>query len=170
MQWLTHYVSQNGGWVVSVNAANTSQLCHVCNGVVTHPEYKVSSCPVHGVFDRDVNAAANIAARAVLKVEKARKTRAKSRKLQEQEPLKTPIARWSLKYPGRDRTKNVPTPKRKSHPRNVKEVTLPSSPARVNPTTVLADCNTCSVNVTGTSQAAVKQGDVAYKCKLCNLN
>ena len=170
VQWLAHYAGQNGGWVVLVSAANTSQLCHKCGSDVTHPAHKVSECAQCGVFDRDVNAAANIAARAVPKVEKARKTRAKSRKLQEQEPLKTPIARWSLKYPGRDRTKNVPTPKRKNHPRNVKEVTLPSSPARVNPTTVLADCNTCSVKVTGTSQAAVKQGDVAYKCKLCNLN
>ena len=170
VQWLTHYVSQNGGWVVSVNAANTSQVCHVCSEEVTHPEHKVSVCAAHGIMDRDVNAAANIAARAVPKVEKARKKRSKNSKLQPLAPLKTPVARCSLKYPGRDRAKNAPTPKRKNHPRNTKEVTLPSSPARVNPTTVLADCNTCSVNVTGTSQAAIKQGDVSYKCKLCNLN
>jgi len=169
-QWLTHYVSQNGGWVVAVNAANTSQVCHVCGKEVEHPKHKVSRCSMHGVMDRDVNAAANIAARAVPKVEKARAKRSRNSKLQPQAPLKTPVARCSSKYPGRDRTKNVPTPKRKNHPRNVKEVTLPSSPARVNPTTVLADCNTCSVNVTGTSQAAIKQGNVAYKCKLCNLN
>ena len=37
VKWLTHYVAQNGGWVVSVNAANTSQLCHVCGSEVTHP-------------------------------------------------------------------------------------------------------------------------------------
>jgi len=171
VKWLTHYVSQNGGWVVAVSSFNTSQVCHTCGSEVTHPKYKVSQCAKHGIMDRDVNAAANIAARAVPKVEKARKTKAKNPQLQEkQTPLKTPVARCSLKYPGRDRTKNVPTPKRKNHPRNVKEVTLPSSPARVNPTTVLADCNTCSVNVTGTSQAAIKQGDVSYKCKLCNLN
>ena len=36
IQWLTHYVSQNGGWVVSVNAANTSQVCHICGGK-SHP-------------------------------------------------------------------------------------------------------------------------------------
>ena len=170
IKWLTYYVGQNGGWVVAVNSFNTSQVCYVCGSGVTHPKHKVSRCPVHGDMDRDVNAAANIAARAVPKVEKACKTRAKSRKLQKKTRIKTPIARCSLKYPGRDRTKNVPTPKRKNHPRNVKEVTLPSSPARVNPTTVLADCSTCSVKVTGTSQAAVKQGDVACKCKLCNLN
>ena len=114
-QWLTHYISQNGGWVVAVNAANTSQICHACGDEVEHPEHEVSVCPKHGAMDRDVNAAANIAARAVPKVEKARKTRAKNRKLQPQVPLKTPIARDSLKYPGRDRTKNCPTPKRTKH-------------------------------------------------------
>lgn len=171
VQWLTHYVSQNGGWVVSVNAANTSQLCHVCNGVVTHPEYKVSSCPVHGVFDRDVNAAANIAARAVPKVEKARKTRTKSRKLQEQEHLKTPVARCSLKYPGRDRTKFVPTPKRKKKCQGVSTL---FGPARAQATclvaTVLADCNTGSASVTGTSQAAIKQGNKTCTYRLSSLN
>ena len=113
VQWLTHYVGQNGGWVVTVSAFNTSQLCHKCNGEVTHPEHKVSQCAQCGVFDRDVNAAANIAARAVSKVEKACKRRSKNSKLQPQAPLKTPVARCSLKYPGRDRTKCTPTPKRK---------------------------------------------------------
>ena len=168
MQWVTHYVSQNGGWVVTVNSAHTSHLCHACNNGVTHPEYKVSRCPVHGDMDRDVNAAANIAARAVPKVEKARAKRSKNSKLQPQAPLNTPVARRSLKYPARDRTKNAPTSKRKK--RVVREVNLPISPARVNPTTVLADCNTCSVNVTGTSQAAINQGNKTYECRLCNLN
>ena len=174
VQWLTHYVSQNGGWVVTVNSAHTSQLCHKCGNEVTHPEYKVSRCSEHGDMDRDVNAAANIAARAVPKVEKARKKRSKNSKLQPQAPLKTPVARASLKYPGRDRTKHIPTPKRKNHPRNTKEVNLPSSPARAQAhrleATVLADCNTCSTNVTGTSQAAIKQGNKTYTCRLCNLN
>lgn len=170
VQWLTHYVSQNGGWVVSVSATNTSQLCYKCGSKVEHPEYKVSVCPKHGVMDRDVNAAANIAARAVPKVEKARKRRSKNSKLQPQAPLKTPIARCSLKYPGRDRAKHVPTPKRKSRPRNIKVVILPSSPARVNPTTVLADCNTCSTNVTETCKAAINQDYVTRECGLCSLN
>ncbi|MCG5105700.1 zinc ribbon domain-containing protein [Candidatus Saccharibacteria bacterium] len=169
VQWLTHYVSQNGGWVVSVSAANTSQVCHVCGEEVTHPKHKVSQCAQCGVFDRDVNAAANIAARAVPKVEKARKKRSKNSKLQPQAPLNTPVARCSLKYPGRDRTKNAPTPKRKK-----KGVNTLSSPARAQAkcleATVLADCNTCSINVTGTSQAAIKQGNKTYTCRLCNLN
>ena len=165
VQWLTHYVSQNGGWVVSVSAANTSQVCHVCGEEVTHPKHKVSKCAKCGVFDRDVNAAANIAARAVPKVEKARKTKAKKQKLQKQAPLKTPIARCSLKYPGRDRTKNCPTPKRKK-----KGVNTLSSPTRVQAsrvdTSVLADCLTYGVAGT-TSHAAIKQGTIT-KYRLCS--
>ena len=167
-QWLTHYVTQNGGWVVAVSSANTSQVCHVCGDEVEHPEHRVSLCPVHGAMDRDVNAAANIASRAVPKVEKARKTRVKNRKLQPQTPLKTPITRGSLKYPGRDRTKRAPTSKRKNHPRVSREVILPSSPARVNVTTVLADCG--AYGTTETSQAAINQGNMAYECRLCTLN
>jgi IS605 family transposase len=167
-QWLTHYVSQNGGWVVAVNAANTSQVCHLCNEQVTHPEHKVSICPEHGAMDRDVNAAANIAARAVSKVEKARRARSKNRKLQSQVHLKTPVARETLKYPGRDRTKNAPTPKRKNQRRTVREVTLPLSPARVNLTSVLADWD--AYGILETNQAAINQSNVTCKCKLCSLN
>ena len=165
-QWLTHYVAQNGGWVVAVNAANTSQVCHMCGAKVAHPEHKLSICPEHGAMDRDVNAAANIAARAVPRVEKARKTRAKNRKLQPSAPLKTPIARGSLKYPGRDKTKGVPTPKRAK--RAVREVTLPLSPARVNPTSVLADCGT--YGVVETCKAAINQGNATCECRLYSLN
>lgn len=166
VQWLTHYVTQNGGWVVAVNSANTSQVCHMCGSKVAHPEHKVSFCPKHGAMGRDINAAANIAARAVSKVDKARKTRAKNRKLQCQARLKTPPTRETLKYPGRDRTKHAPTPKRKN--RHMREVNLPISPARVNMTTVLADCGT--YGAVETNKAAVNQGNMTYKCGLCNLN
>lgn len=162
-QWLSHYVAQNGGCVVAVNAVNTSQVCHLCGEKVARPEHKVSICPKHGMMDRDVNAAANIAARAVPKVDKARKTRAKNRALQPKAPLKIPVARDSLKYPGRDRTKNAPTPKRKK--RIAREVNLPLSPARVNMTTVLADCG--AYGVVETDMAAINQGNVAYGCRLC---
>jgi len=166
VQWLNHYVAQNGGWVVSVNAANTSQVCHLCGEKVAHPEYKVSVCPKHGAIDRDVNAAANVAARAVSKVEKARKTRAKNRKLQRQVALKTPVARASLKYPGRDRAKNAPTPKRKN--RASKEVNLPISPARVVMTRVLADWD--ASGILETNKAAINLDYVTRKCRLCSLN
>ena len=122
-------------------------------------------------MDRDVNAAANIAARAVPRVEKARKTRAKNRKLRPQADLKTPVARRSLKYPGRDRTKNAPTPKRKNHRLVSKEVILPLSPARAQAARlearVLADQG--ARGALGTVQAALKQGNKAYKCRLYSL-
>ena len=171
VQWLAHYVSQNGGWVVAVNPANTSQQCHTCDAKVSHPNRKLSVCPEHGAMDRDVNAAANIAARAAPRVEKARKTRAKNRKLRPQRTLKTPVARNSLKYPGRDRTKNKPTPRRKTHRRTAEGVNLPVCPARAQAHSlsvrVLADQSTR--NNLGTVQAALKRGNVAYKCRLCIL-
>ena len=169
VQWLTHYVSQNGGWVVSVNPANTSQQCHTCDAKVSHPNRKLSVCPEHGAMDRDVNAAANIAARAVPRVAKARVTRAKNRKLRPQEPLRTPPARASLKYPGRDRTKNKPTPKRKKRRLVSKEVILPLCPARAQAqrlaASVLADQGVHGTLVT--SKAALKQDtNVVYSCRL----
>ena len=173
VKWLTHYVGQNGGWVVSVNSANTSQVCHKCGSEVTHPEHKVSDCPKCGVMDRDVNAAANIATRAVPKVEKAREKRGNNSKLQPQAPLKTPVARRSLKYPGQDRTKGVSTPKRKrkgvktsSSPARVQQISTPVAtvPVVTTMTTVLADCLT--YGVAGTS-AAIKQGTMT-KNRLCS--
>ena len=168
IQWLSHYVSQNGGWAVAVNPARTSQLCHKCGQRVTHPTHRLSVCPEHGVMDRDVNAAANIAARAVPRVAKARATRAKNRKLRPQAPLKTPPTRDSLKYPGRDRTKNKPTLKRKNHRLVSKGVILPSCPARAQAVcleaSVLADQDARSV--LGTNTAALKQGCITYKCML----
>ena len=171
VKWLTHYVSQNGGWVVAVNPANTSQRCYKCGSRVTHPTHAVSVCAEHGTMGRDMNAAANVAARAMPRVAKARATRAKNRKLRPQAPLKTPVARNSLRYPGRDRTKNEPTPKRKNHRRTAREVILPVRPARAQTHSlgvrVLADGGTHVV--AGTSEAALKQGNTAYKSRLCYL-
>ena len=171
VQWLIHYVSQNGGWVVAVNPAHTSQLCYKCGAKVTHPTHKLSVCAEHGLMDRDVNAAANIAARAVSRVVKARVTRAKSRKIGPQQSLRTPPARASLKYPGRDRSKSKPTEKRKNHRRTVREVILPVCPARAQApcleVRVLADQG--ARGALGTVQAALKRGNVAYKCRLYSL-
>ena len=171
IQWLTHYASQNGGWVVAVNPAHTSQRCHVCGAKVSHPTHEVSVCPTHGAMDRDVNAAFNIAARAVPRVVKARATRAKSRKLRPQAPLRTPAARSSLKYPGRDRTKHKPTAKRKNHRLVSREVILPLCPARAQApcldVRVLADQDTHGIM--GANTAALKQGNMADKSRLCYL-
>ena len=171
VQWLTHYVSQNGDWVVAVNPANTSQQCRVCGAKVSHPTYELSVCAEHGTMDRDVNAAANIAARAASRVAKAGVTRAKNRKLRPQVPLRTPVARNSLKYPGRDRTKNKPTQKRKNHRLVSREVILPVCPARAQAHSlaamVLADQGAC--DAMGPSRAALKQGNVTCKYRLCSL-
>ena len=168
VKWLTHYVTQNGGWVVDVSSFNTSQQCHMCGAKVSHPTHKLSVCPEHGSMDRDVNAAANVAARAVPRVAKARVTRAKNRKLRPQQPLRTPPARASLKYPGRDRTKNAPTPKWKNLCRAAREVILPLRPARAQDArleaSVLADQG--ARGTLGTSTAALKQDCVTYKCML----
>ena len=173
VKWLAHYVSQNGGWVVSVNPAHTSQKCHACGAKVSHPTHELSVCPEHGTMDRDVNAAANIAARAVPRVAKARVTRAKNRKLRPQVALRTPPARASLKYPGLDRTKNKPTPKRKKNRHLVsKGVNLPLRPARAQAqrlaARVLADCD--AQGATGTCQAAIKQGNMTDEWRLCRLD
>ena len=169
VQWLAHYVSQNGGWVVSVNPANTSQQCYKCDSKVTHPTHEVSVCAAHGAMDRDVNAAVNIAARAVPRVTKARATRAKNRKIRPQAMLRTPVTRNSLKYPGRDRTKSAPTPKRKNHCLVSREVILPVCPARAQAprleARVLADRGACGA--LGTSRAAIKQGaSIVYECRI----
>ena len=170
VKWLTHYVSQNGGWVVDISSFNTSQQCYKCGSKVAHPTHKLSVCAEHGVMGRDVNAAANIAERAVPRVAKARVTRAKNRKLRPQAALKTPPARTSLRYPGRDRTKNKPTEKRKNHS-IAKEVILPIRPARAQAysleASVLADQGTRGA--LGTSKAALEQGNTTYRCRLCNL-
>ena len=170
VRWLAHYVSQNGGRVVSVNSFNTSQLCHKCGAKVKHPTHKLSVCPEHGVMDRDVNAAANIADRVVPRVVKARVTRAKNRKLRPQAPLKTPVARSSLKYPGQDRTKNSPTPKRKKHRRTEREAILPLCPARAQASRlaagVLADQGAC--DALGTGEAAINWENTICGCKLYN--
>ena len=172
VQWLTRYATQNGGWVLSVSSAHTSQRCYKCGEKVAHPTRDVSACPEHGAMDRGVNAAANIAARAVPRVAKARVTRAKSRKLQPQTALKTPPARTSLRYPGRGRAKNKPTPKRKNRRQAVRGVVLPLRPARVQASRldarVLADGG--AVRAAGTSRVALKQGNVAYRSRLCSLN
>ena len=156
--------------MVAVGSFNTSQLCYKCGARVSRPTHEVSVCAGHGLMGRDVNAASNIAARAVPRVVKARATRAKSRKLRGQAALRTPVARSSLRYPGGDRTKSAPTPRRKNQPRTVGEVILPSCPARAQAyglvARVLADQDT---RVTlGADVAALKQGDAAYECRLCN--
>lgn len=138
LKWVSHYVSQNGGWMVAVNSAYTSQLCHVCQEKGFFRGWHTFYCPKHGIYDRDVNAAANVALRAKGVITKARSTRSKNKNLSKQVPQRTPKTRGSLRHPGRDRSKSRPTPSRA--PRRVlREVNLVQRPATSIMATVVAD-------------------------------
>lgn len=124
--------------MVAVNAAYTSQLCHVCQEKGFFRGWHTFCCPKHGTYDRDVNAAANVALRAKGVATKARATRSKNKNLSKQVPQRTPKTRGSLRHPGRDRSKSQPTPRRV--PRRVSgEVNLIQRPATSIMATVVAD-------------------------------
>ena len=99
-------VEADGGRVMKVNAAYTSQRCHICQSDLDMSNYSSPVCDSCGIaHHRDLNAAANIAQRVNLK--KACETRKKH-------ATKTKRVRRSkcrikpLNHPG---TKNRPTPK-----------------------------------------------------------
>ena len=133
MKWLQHYVELNGSRVIKVSPRNTSQQCHKCDGKVSHDsKRRVAYCAsCNECFDRDVNAAANVARRGVKTVEKMRKTRAKAKRVTNRQVRRSPKTHNSLRYPGRDRTKHAATPrqvKRRKHAsisvEDAKEVTI----------------------------------------------
>ena len=99
-------IEADGGRVMKVNAAYTSQRCHVCQTDLDMSDYSSPVCHSCSItHHRDLNAAANVAQRVNLK--KACETRKKH-------TTKTKRVRRSkcrikpLKHPG---TKNKPTPK-----------------------------------------------------------
>ena len=118
----TEQVEINGGRVIKASCYNTSQLCHRCDRRIVFKEYHTVICNhCKTEEDRDVNAAANIARKITCtrsgkpqstfsKMLKTRNTKKNSKN--------TPKKRSKngtgkpLKFPGRDRTKNGPTPKR----------------------------------------------------------
>ena len=116
-------VESDGGRVFKVNAAYTSQRCHVCQSDLNMSNYSQPICTTCGItHHRDLNAAANIAQRA--NVKKACETR-------KRHATKTKRVRRSkchikpLRHPG---TKNKPTPKA---PQNKKKKThITTTPAR----------------------------------------
>ena len=122
VRWVEHFCSLNGGLVFRRSASYTSQVCHVCGskGRLCDRDFTcvTENCTNHGtVTDRDVNAAANIAQRVTLDtVSKCVATRKRKRKAKGisggQPRLQTPTTKQTLRYPGRDRTKTRPTPKR----------------------------------------------------------
>lgn len=124
------YVELNGSRVFKVNPHNTSQVCYRCHEKITHNSFNrtvyCSGCGI--VEDRDVNAAANIAQRGEKSVSKAVKTRRKAKGFTKRKYKRSKNGSGAnLKYPGRDRTKNYPTPSRVSRgggKRCLKEVDL----------------------------------------------
>jgi len=127
-------VESDGGRVFKVNAAYTSQRCHVCQADLDMSDYSSPVCHSCSItHHRDLNAAANVAQRVNLK--KACETRNKH-------ATKTKRVRRSkcqvkpLKHPG---TKNKPTPKapqnqkkNKTHtPTRSKEVSVRMCPQTI---------------------------------------
>lgn len=101
IKWIKHYAELNGSRMFKVDPRNTSQECHVCHEKVTHPVWKESYCEIHGVMDRDINAAANIAQKfeaSLLKVVASRKKASKYKKGVSKK--RSPCSRNTLKYPG----------------------------------------------------------------------
>ena len=128
VDWLQHYVEVNGGRMVKVNCAGTSQRCHVCQETVQHKVWSDSYCPqCDAVWDRDINASVNVALVCVEKSTWAKmiKTRLKAKRVTSQVKRRSPIPRNTLKYPGRDRTKNKPTPSRVKKTK-FREIILPN--------------------------------------------
>ena len=104
---ITNMVESNGGRVMSVPAAYTSQKCHQCGTMLDMTDYHTPVCTICRVgWDRDENAAANIADKLKDKHKKSCQTREKhSSKTRRRNSKDT--AR-PLKHPLR---KTGPTPK-----------------------------------------------------------
>ena len=99
-------VEADGGRVMKVNAAYTSQRCHVCQADLDMSNYGSPVCESCGItHHRDLNAAANIAQR--VNVKKACETR-KKHATKTKRVRRSKCQRRPLKHPG---TKNKPTPK-----------------------------------------------------------
>lgn len=128
----TEQVELNGGRVIKTSCYNTSQVCCRCGRKITFKGYHVVVCNSCNItLDRDINAAANIAQRITIsrddksystfsKMIKTRNTK-KNAKNTSKKRSKNGTGK-TLKFPGRDRTKNKPTPKRKKR-KEVKPLT-----------------------------------------------
>lgn len=125
VKWLEHYVNLNGSRMFKVSAAITSKKCHSCGNRLKFLTYhevmcENSNCLDIGIIqDRDVNATSNIA-QNFKGFNKAVATRKNTVQKMKNKGLDTgvgtqqrsPKVHNTLKYPGCDRTKNAPTPKR----------------------------------------------------------
>ena len=104
---ITDMVESNGGRVMTVNPAYTSQLCHRCGTMLDMTDYHTSFCTSCRVgWDRDENAAANIAMRLEGKHKKSCATRRKHASTKRRKNSKGSLR--PLKHPLK---KMGPTPK-----------------------------------------------------------
>lgn len=111
----TEYVELNGGRVFKTSAYNTSQQCHICDSKIVFNGWHIVKCNSCSLtMDRDVNATGNIGKRFISKGSYAKAyTTRKSAYNFTREIIKRSHngSGVPLKYPGRDRSKNKPTPK-----------------------------------------------------------
>lgn len=116
VKWLKHFVELNGSRVMAANAYNTSKVCYCHEEQLSFIDWHTVVCPIDGtLMDRDVNATGNIALKATTTVKKSAKTRQSARKFTHKQRRRSKNGTGQpLKYPGRDRTKNRPTPQRLS--------------------------------------------------------
>lgn len=114
-------VELNGGRVIKTSCYNTSQVCCNCGEKILFKDYHTVICRFCGIKqDRDINAAANIAQKILASknspkscFEKMVATRNNKKNSKNKNVKRTKNGSGkTLKFPGRDRTKNVPTPKR----------------------------------------------------------
>ena len=104
---VTEMVESNGGRVMTVSAAYTSRKCHQCGEELDLTNYHIPICDTCRVgWDRDENAAANIAMRLKDKYKKSCTTRKKHSSKTKRRNSKGPLR--PLKHPLR---KTGPTPK-----------------------------------------------------------
>ena len=104
---ITDMVESNGGRVMTVNPAYTSRKCHQCGTMLDMSDYHTPVCATcRAGWDRDENAAANIAARLKDKHKKSCATRRKHASKKRRKNSKGSLR--PLKYPLK---KMSPTPK-----------------------------------------------------------
>ena len=106
---ITDMVEANGGRVMKINPAYTSQLCHRCGTTLEPNNYRTPICLSCRVgWDRDENAAANIAMRLKEKDRHKKSCQTRKRHASKKRRKNTRGSTKPLKHPLK---KMVPTPK-----------------------------------------------------------
>lgn len=180
-------VELNGGMVVKKSCKNSSQLCCVCGNKVTfhNRDSLCKHCSTHR--DRDVNASINMAKKATILTEdkdgnenstmgkllRWRNTKKNSKELHIKRSVNG--SGKNLSFPGRDRTKNYPTPQqkktRKKNHQEVRELLNNQCSARHNDDVRVAlDGHRSSIcdDMTVTSNTKNDTVNNANNCTICN--